>query len=116
MADTAPHKVGGGAYATWQAAGAGTNAGVTVTRTGAASRIQYATGIQCSGDLAALVTIESPASTVLWRKRITGVGWQFSENFQVGPIAGAAGSDILVKISASTSNCEANMEGYAGRA
>lgn len=97
----------------FSATGVGTNAGVTVTQTKAAdtSRRYTCLGIQCSGDLAALVTIESPASTVLWRKRMTGTGWVLSERWDPGLIVAPQNSDILVKISASTSNCEANIQG-----
>lgn len=93
------------------ATGAGTNAGVTVTSTGVASRVKGVTGIQVSGDAAALVTIESPASTILWRKRFAAA-FAVSEAFMLGQIEGPTGQDILVKISASTSNCEANLQGY----
>ena len=91
--------------------GTGTNAGVTVTETASTdgNRKHVIYGIQCSGDAAALVTIESPASTVLWRKRFAAA-FAFSENFDL-PIVGAAGQAILTKISASTSNCEANHQG-----
>lgn len=92
--------------------GAGTNAGVTVTVTApsATQKTRYVTHIACSGDAAALVTIESPASTVLWRKRFAAA-FNMSEHFTV-PLPAAAGQDVLVKISASTSNCEANIIGF----
>lgn len=95
------------------ATGVGTNAGVTVTQSAAADAARHyvVTGIQCSGDLAALVTIESPAATVIWRKRMTGTGWQISERFEVGTVVGAQGGAVLVKISASTAACEANIQG-----
>ena len=92
--------------------GVGTNAGVTVTEAaGTGSAKHSVTGIQCSGDLAALVTIESPANTVLYRKRMTGTGWVLSEQFPIGAIVGSAAGAILVKVSASTANSEANLQG-----
>lgn len=96
----------------FSATGVGTNSGVTVTQTKAADTARHYTclGIQCSGDAAALVTIESPASTVLWRKRFAGA-FEVSESFTVGTIVAPQNSDIIVKISASTSNCEANIQG-----
>lgn len=93
------------------ASGVGTNAGVTVTVTTTSGADTVVTGIQCSGDAAALVTIESPASTVLWRKRFAAA-FTMSESFPPGAVKAAAGQSVLVKISASTSNCEANMQGY----
>jgi hypothetical protein len=53
-----------------QGTGAGTNAGVTVTLTGAAGERLSATEVDCSGDAAALVTLESPASTVTLSRRL----------------------------------------------
>lgn len=98
--------------ARFSATGVGTNAGVTVTQAAPSdTRRHYTcTGIQVSGDAAALVTIESPASTVLWRKRFAAA-FNVSESFQIGTICGAQGAAILVKISASTANCEANIQG-----
>lgn len=96
---------------TWAATGVGTNAGVTVTHTiGTGMNRCEVTGIQCSGDAAALVTIESPASTVIYKKRFAAA-FNFSEGF-ASPVPGALASNVLVKISASTSNCEANIQGY----
>lgn len=91
--------------------GVGTSSGVTVTVTApGAGEVWCCTGIQCSGDAAAVVTVESPASTVLWRKRFAAA-FNFSEDFEVGEIkSGTANADMLVKISASTSNCEANIQ------
>lgn len=91
--------------------GVGTNAGVTVTVTATTGLATVVTGIQCSGDAAALVTIESPASTVLWRKRFAAA-FTMSESFPPGTVKAAAGQSVLVKISASTAACEANMQGY----
>lgn len=93
----------------WAADGVGTNAGVTVTKTAETGHIHGVSGIQCSGDAAAVVTIESPASTVLYTKRFAAA-FNMSEHF-TQLLRGASGQAILVKISASTSNCEANIQG-----
>lgn len=96
----------------FSATGVGTNSGVTVTKTapGNANHLYNVTGIACSGDAAALVTIESPASTVLWRKRFAGA-FNMSEHFTF-PLQAAQGQAVLVKVSASTSNSEANIQGF----
>lgn len=99
------------AYQSFQGSGVGTNAGVTVTATGAAGFVMAPTQISCSGDAAALVTVESPSGTVLYRKRFAAA-FTLSESFHLGSLKGAVAQDILVKISASTSNCEANIEGF----
>ena len=98
--------------AQWQESGVGTISGVTVTHA-ADSRTgthHFVSGIQCSGDAAAVVTVESPSGTVLFRKRFAGA-FTHNETFPV-PLRGAAEAAVLVKISASTLNCEANIQGY----
>ena len=67
------------------------------------------TGIQCSGDGAALVTVESPSGTVVWRKRYSAA-FTMSETFAPGTIVGAVSEAMLVKVSAATSNSEANIQ------
>lgn len=99
------------AVSRWQEDAVDTDGGgVTATHAAETGLIHSATGIQCSGDAAALVTIEAPANTILWRKRFTGA-FTMSEAFPLGVIRGAAGDAILVKVSAATTNSEANMQG-----
>ncbi len=89
--------------------GVGTNAGVSVTVTAVSNKAHMVTDIDYSGDAAALVTIESPAATVLWRKRYAAAfngDRAFAE-----PVRGAVGEAVVLKISASTANCEANLSG-----
>lgn len=108
MAEVRPDKWG---YGGWSATGAGGAGGVTVTHalTSGASQSMIA-GIQCSGDAAAMVTVESPSGTVLYRKRYAAA-FTMSESF-APPIEGAAGQSAIVKVSASTTNSEANIQGY----
>lgn len=100
--------------APWSATGVGTNAGVTVSVASAAAVTHVVSHVSGSGDAAALVTIESPASTVIWRKRFSGA-FTFSETFPPGALSGSPASAIQVKISASTANCEANLLGYGAQ-
>jgi len=93
----------------WAEDGVGTNAGVTVAHAAETGYIHGVSGIQCSGDAAAVVTIESPAATVLYTKRFAAA-FNFSEHF-TQLLRGATGSLVQVKISASTANCEANIQG-----
>ena len=101
----------GSSISSQQALAVGTNAGVTATiaSTGANKRLQC-DRIDASGDAAALVTIESPASTVLWRKRYAAA-FVLSEPFAADQVVGAVGQALLVKVSASTSNSEAGIYG-----
>ena len=89
----------------------GTNAGVTLTQAaGGAGKRHNCWGIECSGDAAAVVTVESPASTILFQKRFSAA-FTMSESFPPGTIMGSDNGAMLVKISASTSACEANIQG-----
>lgn len=99
-------------YPNFQGSGVGTSAGVTVTQSASTGRTYAVTGIQVSSDLACLVTIESPAATVIYRKRLAGTGGNFSEVFEPGVLQGGISQAVLVKISASTANCEANIQGF----
>jgi hypothetical protein len=94
----------------WTSSGVGTNAGVTVTKAAVAGKAYVVTGLGVSGDAAALVTVESPSGTVLWRQRAAGAFVQ-NRDFHPGCLKGAPGDAMLVKISASTTNCEANLTG-----
>lgn len=93
------------------AANVGTISGVTASVASIASATFIVTHISGSSDLAALVTIESPVGTPIWRKRFAAA-FQFAENFPPGPINGGPAQSIGVKISASTANCEAQIAGY----
>lgn len=104
-----PDQIG---FGSWSATGADTDGGgVTVTKGAASGQIHEVTDIQCSGDAAALVTVESPADTILYRKRFSGA-FTMSETFTT-PLKGASGAAVLVKISAATTNSEANIQGYS---
>lgn len=92
------------------AAAVGTNAGVTATHTPGASTKSVVTHVSGSGDGAALVTIESPTGTVIWRKRFAAA-FNFETNFSFGELEGVAASTVSVKVSASTTNSEANIAG-----
>lgn len=94
----------------WQEDSVGTTAGVTLSHAASAGNIHKVSAIQCSSDTAAAVTVESPAGTVLYTKRFAGA-FTLSETFPI-PLSGADGALVQVKISLSTTNCEANMQGY----
>lgn len=102
------NKIQGGWLASNSAAASG---GVSATKTGVAGETQMVTGIQCSSDAAALVTIQTPSGTTVWRKRFAAA-FNMSENFQPGVITAATGDTVLVNVSASASNVEANINGY----
>jgi hypothetical protein len=67
--------------------------------------------ISGSGDGAAVLTVESPAATVIWTQRFNAA-FSFFYNFPPGVLRGADSQGVLVKISASTSHSEANIGGY----
>lgn len=90
--------------------GTGTNAGVTVTLAASGNQTHAITGITTSSDAACVVTIESPAGTVLWRKRFAAAHAD-TPPLGLTPIMGAPGQATLVKVSASTAACEASIVG-----
>lgn len=100
-------------YGAWSETGVGTSSGVTVTHALAAGKKHVVTGIQCSGDAAAIVTVESPSGTKLFSKRFAAA-FNFSERFDT-PLLAARDAAVLVKVSASSSNSEANIQGYTVR-
>lgn len=100
----------GEGFTKYAVAAVGTNAGVTATRTAGTLQKAVVTHVSGSGDAAALVTIEAPTGSVVWRKRFAAA-FSFSENFAFGEIEGVVASTVSVKISASTSNSEANIAG-----
>jgi hypothetical protein len=106
------HNQGSGAF---NATAADTDGGgVTATQAAPTGNSKhFATGIQCSGDAAAVVTVESPASTILYRKRFAAA-FNMSESFGI-PLIGAAGQAIRVVVSAGTTNSEANIQGYTDK-
>lgn len=98
----------------WSVTAADTDGGgVTATKAAptATTDVYVVAGIQCSGDAAAIVTVESPASTILYRKRFAAA-FNMSEDFTPGTLEAAAGQAVLVKVSAGTTNTEANMQGW----
>lgn len=105
------HRTRGEGYKKINNAAVGTNSGVTATiAAGTSASKNVVTHISGSGDAAAIVTLEVPTGTVKWRKRFAAA-FTFSENFAFGEYEGVDGDAVSVKISASTSNCEANIAG-----
>ena len=86
--------------------------GVSVTHNAVTQQAHTVTSCQCSSDAAALVTIESPSATVIWRKRYSAA-FVMSEIFPPGTVVGAVSQAILIKVSAGTSNSEANFQGFS---
>lgn len=90
--------------------GAGAN---TLTVSAITGKSLYCTAIQYSGDAAATVTIESPASTILWSKTFAAA-FTGSETFSEVPIEGASGAALIVKVSAATADSKVNAQGFSG--
>lgn len=83
--------------------------GVTLTIAAITNKAHFLTDLDVSGDAAALVTVESPASTVLWRKRYAAAFT--ADRAFINPVRGAVGQALVVTISAGTTNTEANAQG-----
>jgi len=109
MSDNYLNKVKGRWLASGAAAASG---GTTVTKAAVAAGQHSISHASASGDAAALVTIESPTSTVIWRKRFAGA-FTMSESFDPGQVeAPDENTAMSIKVSASTANVEANIAGY----
>ena len=97
----------------WQVDGVGTNSGVTVTKAAASGATlgqkHYIRAIQVSGDAAATVILKQ-GTTVIFTIRYAAA-FVDSIPFPV-PLVSAANALVSCAISASTSNSEANMQGY----
>jgi len=97
----------------WQEDAVGTSAGVTATKTASSDNLKhYVTGVQCSGDGAATVIIKQ-GTTVIYTKRFAAA-FVMSEDFRV-PLVSAVNALVSCAISASTTNSEANMQGYTAK-
>ena len=96
----------------WAESAADINGGGIISTHGAIPlQAHTVTSLQCSGDAAALITIESPPGTIIWRKRYLA-GFVMSEIFPPGTIIGAQSAAISLKIDGSTENCEGNFQGF----
>jgi len=103
-----------GTWSGWTETAADTNGGgVTATHSAppVATHRHVVTDVDVSSDAAALVTVESPSSSVIWRKRYAAA-FADSKTFPPGMLIGVAGQAVIVRISAGTTNSEANISGY----
>jgi hypothetical protein len=98
----------------WQANAQGTTAGVTLTQAAptAVGRKHVLEKFEAYGDAAAIVTVESPAATLLWKEQFAGA-FNIERTLD---IEGAKDQALLVKISASTAFCGVNAEGHEEQA
>jgi len=97
----------------WSATAAGTDSGASATQAApVAGHRHVCTHISGHTDADALITIESPASTVIWESKIdiSLEGTTFS--FPVGGVVGAQDGAIVGKVASSTANCQVNISGY----
>lgn len=88
-------------------------AAAVATKSAVAGQCHVATHISGSSDAAAVVTLESPDGTVLWRKRFAAA-FTFSETLPPGEYTAGVNQDLRLEISAGT-NREINLAGYSIR-
>jgi hypothetical protein len=96
----------------FSATAAGTNSGATATHAAVTGQTYVVTNISGHGDADAVITIESPASTVLWEGKLDVSAEGF--NFSSGPVTIPCGRSAAAvgKIAASTSDCQVTISGY----
>ena len=95
----------------FQATGVGTNGAATATQAAVTDSQHVVTSIHGHSDADTLVTIESPAGTVLWQSGtdISAEGYQFGASGL--RIYGVKGQAIVGKSSASTTDSQVTIEG-----
>jgi len=96
----------------FQVTAVGTGSGATATQAAITNTTFVATSISGHTDTDAVITIESPAGTVLWQQAldVTAEGFKFGESGL--HIRGADRAAIVGKISASTTDAQVNINGY----
>ena len=94
----------------FSATAAGTDSGATATRAANETQAYLVTNISGHVDADAIVTIESPAATVLWQSKIdiSIEGFSFDFNPKITTTRNTA---ILGKISASSADCQVTISG-----
>jgi hypothetical protein len=107
----------------WSETAVGTDSGATATHAAQAvtdsapndsvtvNRTHIVTGISGHVDADSIVTIESPASTVLWQSKIDISVEGLSFNFPNLTVVGGQGEAILGKIASSSADCQVNLQG-----
>ena len=95
----------------WSATGAGTDSGATATAAAVGTNRFVVTNISGHVDADSVVTIESPASTVLWESKIDISVEGLSFNFNP-VIACPLNSAAVGKLSASSADCQVTISGY----
>lgn len=94
------------------ASASGTAGGVSVTLAADGNKTYAVTAVTYNSDAAFIATIESPAGTVLWRRRYAAAGGDHI-TFPLTPVLGAPGQAVLIKTSASTSLTDASIVAQA---
>ena len=84
----------------WSETAVGTDSGASATH-----------AAQAVTDSDSIVTIESPASTVLWQSKIDISVEGLSFNFPDLTVVGGQGEAILGKIASSSADCQVNLQG-----
>lgn len=96
----------------WSETAAGTDSGATATHAAVGTNTHIVTSISGHVDADSIITIESPASTILWQSKIDVSVEGFTFNFSGLSVVGAGSGAILGKLSASSADCQVNISGH----
>jgi len=98
----------------WNETAAGTNDGATATKAAVVEKQFFITSISGHIDEDVVVTIESPAGTVLWETKIdfSVEGTQIKSPAGLN-VQGVPDAAILGKIANSAADCQININGYS---
>jgi hypothetical protein len=94
----------------FSATAAGTNSGATATKAAVDGVTYVVTNISGHVDADSIVTIESPATTVLWESKVDVSLEGFSFNFSP-TIPCPRGGAAVGKLSASSADCQVTVSG-----
>tara|TARA_Y100001951_G_scaffold88955_2_gene80929 strand:- start:392 stop:703 length:312 start_codon:yes stop_codon:yes gene_type:complete len=95
----------------FSATAAGTDSGATATQAANATQAFVVKNISGHVDADAVITIESPASTILWESKIDVSVEGFSFDFNPCIPLTTRNTAILGKLSASSADCQVTISG-----
>jgi hypothetical protein len=99
----------------FSATAVGTGAGATATQAAQTGATYIATAISGHTDTDSLITIESPAGTVLWESKIDISLEGFSFHFGGLYVPGVADAAIVGKVASSAADAQVNISGTESR-
>ena len=98
----------------WNVTAAGTDSGATSTKSGATGKTWVVDSVSCHGDADALLTLQESGTS----GNVTLAQWKLDVSIDPNIIVNGywvicGGEDAILSLSASTSDCQVNLSGFA---